>query len=153
TALKKDSGVDDPDVKPRPVEKVFVLGAGLMGSGIAYVSSVNADLHVRMKDRDDASINRGLRALADSLDERVKKKQMTRIERDQKLALVTVTTDDSGLKGADLVIEAVFEDLDVKHAVVRDIEAHADPDVIFASNTSSIPIAEIAKASKRPESV
>jgi 3-hydroxyacyl-CoA dehydrogenase/enoyl-CoA hydratase/3-hydroxybutyryl-CoA epimerase len=153
TALKKDTGVDDPDVKPRPVEKVFVLGAGLMGAGIAYVSAANADLHVRMKDRDDASTNRGLRAIVDVLDERVKKKQMTRIERDQKLALVTVTTDDSGLRGADMVIEAVFEDLEVKHKVVRDVEEQADPDVIFASNTSSIPIAKIASASRRPENV
>jgi 3-hydroxyacyl-CoA dehydrogenase/enoyl-CoA hydratase/3-hydroxybutyryl-CoA epimerase len=153
TALKKDSGVDDPSVEPRPVEKVFVLGAGLMGAGIAYVSAVNAGLHVRMKDRDDASTGRGLRTLVDILDERVKKKQMTRIERDQRLARVTVTTDDSGLRGADLVIEAVFEDLEVKRQVVRDIEEHADPDVLFASNTSSLPIAKIAEASRRPENV
>jgi 3-hydroxyacyl-CoA dehydrogenase/enoyl-CoA hydratase/3-hydroxybutyryl-CoA epimerase len=153
TALKKDTGVDDPEVKPRPVEKIFVLGAGLMGAGIAYVSAVNADLHVRMKDRDDASTNRGIRAIGDILDERVKKKQMTRIERDQTLALVTVTTDDSGLHNADLVIEAVFEDLQVKHAVLREVEERANPGVIFASNTSSIPIAKIAAASRRPENV
>src|SRR5262249_54986150 len=74
TASKKDPGVDDPNVKPRSVEKIFVLGAGLMGAGIAYVSAVNADLHVRMKDRDDASVGRGLGAIGDILDERVKKK-------------------------------------------------------------------------------
>jgi 3-hydroxyacyl-CoA dehydrogenase / enoyl-CoA hydratase / 3-hydroxybutyryl-CoA epimerase len=153
TALKKDSGVDDLSVKPRPVAKVFVLGAGLMGSGIAYVTAVNGDMHVRMKDRDDPSTSRGLRAISDILDDRVKKKQMSRIERDQKLALITVTTDDSGLRAADLVIEAVFEDLEVKHKVLRDVEERAKPGVIFASNTSSLPITKIASVSRHPENV
>jgi 3-hydroxyacyl-CoA dehydrogenase/enoyl-CoA hydratase/3-hydroxybutyryl-CoA epimerase len=153
TALKKDAGVDDPGVRRHSVEKVFVLGAGLMGSGIGYVTAVNADLHVRIKDRDDASTSRGLHAIADILDERVKKKQISRIERDQKLARITVTTDDSGLRVADLVIEAVFEDLAVKQQVLRDVEECAKPDVIFASNTSSIPIAKIASVSRRPENV
>jgi 3-hydroxyacyl-CoA dehydrogenase / enoyl-CoA hydratase / 3-hydroxybutyryl-CoA epimerase len=153
TALKKDNGVDDPQVKPRAIEKVFVLGAGLMGSGIAYVTSVIADTHVRMKDRDDASINRGLGAITDIIDDRVKKKQMTRIARGQKLALVTVTTDDSGLHAADLVIEAVFEDLDVKQDVLREVEERGKSGVIFASNTSSIPIGKIASAARRPENV
>jgi len=153
TALKKDNGVDDPQVKSRAVEKVFVLGAGLMGSGIAYVTSVIADTHVRMKDRDDASINRGLRAISDIIDDRVKKKQMTRIARGQKLALVTATTDDSGLHAADLVIEAVFEDLGVKQDVLREVEERGKAGLIFASNTSSIPITKIASAARRPESV
>jgi 3-hydroxyacyl-CoA dehydrogenase/enoyl-CoA hydratase/3-hydroxybutyryl-CoA epimerase len=153
TASKKGNGVDDPRVTPRSVEKVFVVGAGLMGAGIAYVSAVNADLHVRMKDRDDASTSRGLRAVSDILDERVKKKQMTRIERAARLGLLSVTTDDSGLRGADLVIEAVFEDLDMKQKVLREVEEHAKPGVIFASNTSSIPIAKIAAAARRAENV
>jgi 3-hydroxyacyl-CoA dehydrogenase/enoyl-CoA hydratase/3-hydroxybutyryl-CoA epimerase len=153
TALKKDTGVDDPQVKPRKVEKVFVLGAGLMGSGIAYVTSVVADTHVRMKDRDDASINRGLRAITDIIDDRVKKKQMTRIARGQKMALITVTTDDSGLHAADLIIEAVFEDLGIKQDVLREVEDRGKPGVIFASNTSSIPIGKIASAAKHPENV
>jgi len=153
TALKKDTGVDDPSVAPRPVEKVFVLGAGLMGSGIGYVTAVVGDMHVRIKDRDDASISRGLRAITDVLDERVKKKQLTRIERAQKLALVTVTTGTSGLHAADLVIEAVFEDLRVKHQVLREVEERAKPGAIFASNTSSIPISKIASVSLRPENV
>jgi 3-hydroxyacyl-CoA dehydrogenase/enoyl-CoA hydratase/3-hydroxybutyryl-CoA epimerase len=83
----------------------------------------------------------------------VKKKQMTRIERDKVLAKVSVTTDDSGLRGADLAIEAVFEDLEIKHQVVREIEERARPGVIFASNTSSLPIADIASVSRRPENV
>jgi 3-hydroxyacyl-CoA dehydrogenase / enoyl-CoA hydratase / 3-hydroxybutyryl-CoA epimerase len=153
TALKKDKGVDDPNVELRPVQKVFVYGAGLMGSGIAYVSAVNANLHVRMKDKDDASVSHGLGAVTGILDERVKKKQMTRIERGQLLALVTTTTDDSGLATADLAIEAVFEDLPLKQKILSQFEEHAKPSAIFASNTSSIPIARIAEAAARPENV
>src|SRR5262249_47095045 len=72
TALKKDPGIDERDVKARPVQSIFVLGAGLMGAGIAYATSAIADVHVRMKDRDDASLSRGLAAINDILDERVK---------------------------------------------------------------------------------
>jgi 3-hydroxyacyl-CoA dehydrogenase / enoyl-CoA hydratase / 3-hydroxybutyryl-CoA epimerase len=152
TAMKKDSGVDDPSVKPRKIEKVAMLGAGLMGGGIAYVT-LNAGLPVRLKDRDDASVARGVKYVADILDEDVKRKKLTRIEREKKLALLTATTDYSGMKGTDLVIEAVFEDLAVKHAVVHEIEAECKPGVIIASNTSSIPIGKIAAAAKHPENV
>ena len=152
TALKKDSGVDDPAVKPRRVDKVAMLGAGLMGGGIAYVT-LNAGLPVRLKDKDDAALGRGLKYVAEILDEDVKRKKLTRLERDEKLALLTGTTDHSGLKSADLVIEAVFEDLGVKHAVLREMEASGKDGLIFASNTSSIPITRIAEASKRPENV
>src|SRR5262249_3637280 len=107
TAMKKDSGVDDPTVKPRKIDKIGMLGAGLMGAGIAYVS-VNAGIVVRLKDKDDASLGRGLKYIADILDERIKKRQMTRIEREDKLGLLSATTDYSGMKNADLVIEAVF---------------------------------------------
>ncbi|WP_437953321.1 fatty acid oxidation complex subunit alpha FadJ [Sorangium sp. So ce296] len=151
-AMKKDTGVDDPSVQPRKVEKIAMVGAGLMGAGIAYVS-LNAGIAVRLRDRDDASLGRGLKYVTDILGDRVKKKQLTPLERDQKLALLTTTTDSSGLKSADLVIEAVFEDLAVKHAVVRDVEANGKDGVIFASNTSSIPISRIAAASRRPENV
>ncbi len=152
TALKKDSGVDDPSVKPRPVEKVAMLGAGLMGGGIAYVT-MNAGIPVRLKDKDDAALGRGLKYVADILDEDVKKKKLTKLERDQKMALLSGTTDYAGMKSADLVIEAVFEDLDVKHKVVREIEAAGKEGLIFASNTSSIPITKIAAGSKHPENV
>jgi 3-hydroxyacyl-CoA dehydrogenase/enoyl-CoA hydratase/3-hydroxybutyryl-CoA epimerase len=150
-ALKKDTGVDDPSVKPRPVNKVAMLGAGLMGAGIAYVTA-DAGIPVRLKDKDDAALGRGLKQIAGILDERAKRKRLTRREREEKLALVTGTTDYSGMKSADVVIEAVFEDLKVKQAVVRDVEREA-PNAIFASNTSSLPIGKIAEAAQRPEKV
>src|SRR5256886_6433265 len=150
-ALKKDTGVDDPAVKPRRVEKVAMLGAGLMGAGIAY-GTAEAEITVRLKDKDDAALGRGLRQIAGILDERVKRRRLTRRERDDKLALITATTDYSGMRNADVVIEAVFEDLSVKHGVVRDVEREA-PNAIFASNTSSIPIGLIAEAASRPDKV
>ena len=84
------------------------------------------------------------------LEERARKKQITREELNQVFALLSGTTDYSGLKHADIVIEAVFEDLSLKQHVLRDVEAVTSDECIFASNTSSIPIASIAEASKRP---
>lgn len=153
TELKKDTGVDDPEVKPLPVQKVGVIGAGLMGAGVAYVSSALAGHHVRLRDRDDAAVGRGLASVTGLYDERVKKRRMSRFERDRKLGFVTGTTEYSGFGSADLVVEAVFEDLDLKKKVVEEVEAVAPERAILASNTSSIPIAKIAEASKRPERV
>src|SRR6185295_14925572 len=150
-ALKKDPGVDDANVKPRKVEKVGMLGAGLMGAGIAYVTA-EAGIPVRLKDKDDASLGRGLKQIGSLLDDRVKRRRLTARERDEKLALITATTDYSGFRNADVVIEAVFEDLSVKHGVLREVEREAQ-NAIFASNTSSIPIGLIAEGAARPENV
>jgi 3-hydroxyacyl-CoA dehydrogenase/enoyl-CoA hydratase/3-hydroxybutyryl-CoA epimerase len=152
TALKKDNGTGDASVQALPVAKIAVLGAGLMGAGIAYVTS-NAGVSVRLKDKDDASLARGLATVADLYGARVRRRAMTRIERDQKLALITGTTDLSGVGNADVVIEAVFEDLALKHRILSEVEAVTRPTAIFASNTSSIPITKIAAGSSRPERV
>lgn len=152
TALKKDTGVDDPSVAPRKVDKIGMLGAGLMGGGIAYVTS-QAGIGVRLKDRDDAGVGRGLKYVREIVDERVKRKSVTREEAHQQLALVSGTTDYSGMKNADVVIEAVFEDIALKHAVLREVEAATSAHTIFASNTSSLPIGRIAEVAERPENV
>ncbi len=151
TALKKDNGTDDPSVKPRRVERVGVLGGGLMGSGIAYVT-VNAGLPVRVREKDDAAATRALAAVRVILDERVERRSIDRLERAEKMRLLTTTTDWSGFSSVDLLVEAVFEDLGLKQEMVRAFEA-VNPTGIFASNTSSIPIASIAEASRRPEAV
>src|SRR3954464_11559910 len=150
-ALKKDTGVDDPAVKPGKVEKVAMLGAGLMGAGIAYVTA-DAGIPVRLKDKDDAALGRGLKQIAGILDERVKRKRLSFRERQAKVVLVAGTTAYSGMKRGGVVIEAVFEDLKVKHAVLADVEREA-PEAIFASNTSSLPIGRIAEGAQRPEKV
>ena len=151
TALKKDSGVDDPSVKPRKVERVGVLGGGLMGSGIAFVT-VGAALSVRIREKDDQAAAKALGNVRALLDERVKRRSIDRLERQATMRLLTSTTDWSGFEGLDLVIEAVFEDLALKKEMVRAFEK-VNARGIFASNTSSIPIAQIAEASSRPEAV
>jgi 3-hydroxyacyl-CoA dehydrogenase/enoyl-CoA hydratase/3-hydroxybutyryl-CoA epimerase len=123
-----------------------------MGAGIAYVSIDNG-IGVRLKDRDQAAVGRGVKYIADIVDERVARRRMTKVERAEKLALLSTTVDYSGMKSAELIIEAVFEDLELKQRVLRDVESACKPGVIFASNTSSIPIGRIAEASKAPENV
>ncbi len=149
TALKKDNGTPDPSVKPRPVASVGVLGGGLMGSGIAY-ATVNAGIPVRLREKDDAGVGRAFAGVRQVLDERVKRKQIDRIERGDRMRLLTAGTGWEGFERVDLVVEAVFEDLALKQEMVKAFEA-VNPRGIFASNTSSIPIARIAEASRRPE--
>jgi len=153
TELKKDTGVDDPSVEPHAVRKVGVLGAGLMGAGIAYVTTAVAGLPVRFKDKDDQGVGAGLKHVRDILDQRVKRKRMTPMDRDVMMARVTGTVDYGGFHDADVVIEAVFEDLGLKHRMLEDMEEHAGKETIFASNTSSLPIKRIAEAAEHPERV
>lgn len=152
TALKKDSGLA-PGVAAEPVRvhKLGVLGAGFMGAGIATVA-VQAGTVVRLKDSSLDRVAAGWRAVRDVLRERVKRRQITRLQMDDTLSLVGGTIDYSGFTNADLVIEAVFEELEVKHAVLREVQAVA-PRAIFASNTSTIPIRDIAAAAVHADQV
>jgi 3-hydroxyacyl-CoA dehydrogenase/enoyl-CoA hydratase/3-hydroxybutyryl-CoA epimerase len=152
TALKKDPGVPEPAPDPWPVDKIAVLGTGFMGSGIAAIAAQQGTI-VRFKDTDLGRVGKGLAAVYDVLKDRYAKKQITRHQLDDQLALVGPTIDYSGFGNVDIAIEAVFEDLGVKHQVVREIEAVAGDDVIVASNTSTIPIRRIAEASARRERV
>ena len=152
TALKKDTGVPEPAPPPAPVRKVAILGAGFMGAGIASIAAPAGTL-VRLKDADPGRVGKGLAAIRDVLRDRLMKKQITRQQLEDYMTLVGGTTDYSGFRNVDLVIEAVFEDLAVKQAVLRETEAVTRPEAIFASNTSTIPIARIASASTRPQRV
>jgi 3-hydroxyacyl-CoA dehydrogenase/enoyl-CoA hydratase/3-hydroxybutyryl-CoA epimerase len=152
TSLKKDTGVSGPALTPREVRRLAVLGTGFMGSGIAAVSAMQG-IAVRFKDVDHARVAKGLKAVYDVLYDRLRKRQITRTQFDDQMALVGGTTDYTGFRNVDLVIEAVFEDLALKHRVLREAEAEMPPKAVYASNTSSIPIARIAEASRRPEGV
>ena len=153
TALKRDMGVEvDPLPRAIPVRKLGILGAGFMGAGIASVASPAGTI-VRMKDADTARVAKGLAAVREVVREKLVRKQITRPQFDSLMLAVSGTTDYTGFGNADLVIEAVFEDLAVKHQVLRELEAVVPPTAIIASNTSTIPIAKIASASARPERV
>ncbi|EPX62720.1 Enoyl-CoA hydratase [Cystobacter fuscus DSM 2262] len=153
TALKKENGTDKADVKARPVKKVGVLGGGLMGGGIAYVSSALQGVPVRVKDKDDAGVGRALKQVQGIFEERVKRRSLTSREAAAKMALVTGGTDYSGFKNVDVVIEAVFEDLTLKRRILGEVEAVTREDCIFASNTSSIPITQLAEGARRPAQI
>jgi 3-hydroxyacyl-CoA dehydrogenase/enoyl-CoA hydratase/3-hydroxybutyryl-CoA epimerase len=150
--LKKDGGASG-GTQPGKLERVGVLGAGLMGAGIAYVTAVNAKLPVRLKDRDEKSLGKGIAHVRELVLERAKTRRMTAFDRDRELNRLTATTSYAGFGGVDVVIEAVFEDLALKQQIVRDVEAQGGERVIFASNTSSLPIGKIADAAARPELV
>ena len=152
TSLKKDNGLPDGvTADPLRVRKIGVLGAGFMGAGIATVA-VQAGTIVRLKDASLDRVVAGWRAVREVLRERVTRRQITRQAMDDTLSLIGGTIDYSGFANADVVIEAVFEDLAVKHAVLREVQAVA-PRAIFASNTSTIPIRDIAMAAAHPDRV
>ena len=152
TALKKDSGVPEPAPAPAPVRKLGVLGAGFMGAGIASIAAQQGTL-IRLKDADPGRVGKGLAAARDVLRDRLTKKQITRHQLDDYMSLIGGTIDYSGFRNVDLVIEAVFEDVGVKQAVLKETEAVTRPDAIFASNTSTIPIGRLASVSSRPQRV
>jgi 3-hydroxyacyl-CoA dehydrogenase/enoyl-CoA hydratase/3-hydroxybutyryl-CoA epimerase len=152
TALKKDPGVDAPAPEPLPVETLGVLGAGFMGAGIAAIA-VQQGTPVRLKDTDTARIAKGVAAVSAVLRERLKKKQITKLQYEDQLLLAGGTTEYSGFQKATLVIEAVFEDLSLKQRVLHEVEPLLARDAIYASNTSTIPIARIAEAASKPERV
>jgi 3-hydroxyacyl-CoA dehydrogenase / enoyl-CoA hydratase / 3-hydroxybutyryl-CoA epimerase len=151
-ALKKDPGVDPPAPEPREVRKLGVLGAGFMGAGIASVAVQQGTL-VRLKDTDLPRIGKGLGAVRAVLDERLARKQITRVQLDDYMSLVGGTADYSGFDSVDLVIEAVFEDLGLKHRVLEEVEPAISSTAVYASNTSTIPIGRIAEVARQPERV
>lgn len=151
-ALKKESGTDGEGIT-RKVERVSVIGAGLMGAGVASVSADTAGLFVRLVDVKPESIQAGLVSIGKTLDERVQRRRMTARERLEILARISRSTKLDALRGTDVVIEAVFEDLDLKRRLLADAEKGLRADAIFASNTSSLPISTIAENAKIPERV
>lgn len=132
--------------------RLGVVGAGLMGSGIAQVAA-GAGWTVTLRDLDDATLTRGMDAIRRSLDRIVAKDRLSTGDAAATVARITPTTDLAAMAEADLVVEAVFERLDVKQDVFRSLDQICRPDAVLASNTSAIPITQLAVATGRPESV
>ncbi|MHA6265049.1 3-hydroxyacyl-CoA dehydrogenase NAD-binding domain-containing protein [Arenibacterium sp. CAU 1754] len=148
-ALEKGA-VRPKGIPDQRVKKLGVLGAGMMGAGIALVSA-QAGMEVVLIDRDQESADRGKAYTEAYLDKGISRKKVTAEKKEAMLGLITATPDLEHLKGCDLIIEAVFEDPKVKAEITQKVEAVIPEDCIFASNTSTLPITGLAKASKRPE--
>jgi len=144
-ALEK--GAVRPDVPDQSVKKVGILGAGMMGAGIAYVSAM-AGIEVVLIDREQAAADKGKAHVDSILQGGIKRKKTTPEKAAVILDRVLASTDYTDLKGCDLIVEAVFEDVGIKAEVTKLAEAQLDENAIFATNTSTLPITELAKASR-----
>ena len=149
TALEKGA-VRPADVPSQAVKKVGILGAGMMGAGIAYVSA-KAGIEVVLLDQQQAAADKGKAYSEALLDKAISRKRSTPEKKEALLSLIEATTDYQALKSCDLIVEAVFEDPAIKATVTKAVEAVVGEDTIFATNTSTLPISELAKASTRPE--
>jgi 3-hydroxyacyl-CoA dehydrogenase/enoyl-CoA hydratase/3-hydroxybutyryl-CoA epimerase len=152
-ALKKDDGVPPGSAKPGSVARLGVVGSGFMGAGIAGTAVSQAGVEARLKDADLPRVGRGISGAVQVLKGQLERRRITRQEFQRKAALVTGTADWSGFERADLVIEAVFEDLAVKRQVFAEAEAVLPPEAVLASNTSTIPIGRIAEGARHPERI
>jgi 3-hydroxyacyl-CoA dehydrogenase/enoyl-CoA hydratase/3-hydroxybutyryl-CoA epimerase len=146
--IKKDTGVPE-GTRAAEVRKLGVLGAGLMGAGIACVAA-EAGVAVRVKDATLEALARGLVQVRGVFEERRKRRSLSGREVAQRMDRISPGLDLGGFARADLVIEAVFEDLELKRRVLAEVEAVAPEACVFASNTSSIPISDIARGCRRP---
>ena len=132
------------------IKKVFVIGAGQMGNGIAQVSA-QAGYEVTMSDIKEEFVKKGMETISKSLDRGVKKGTMTEAEKAAIMGRIKTTTDNNNAKDADMVIEAAPEILDLKKKIFVQLDAICRPDAILATNTSSLPIGELATSTKKPE--
>lgn len=153
TKMKKHSYGD----MAHSIDKVAVLGSGLMGSGIAQVTAEKG-YEVLLKDRDDVSVARGLSYIEGNWEKKEKRKRMTKFQHNINSSNIVPLTEkmESWTKhfsNVDLIVEAVFEDRELKRQILNQCEQLTDDHCVFATNTSAIPIADIAAGAKRPEQV
>ncbi len=153
TALKKDPGANvAPERVPR-VTRLGVVGAGFMGAGIAGIAALKAGVDVRLRDMDHERVARGIRGARGILDTRLRRRRLDRFEHQRLTALISGGTDDAGFALRDLVVEAVFEDVDVKRGVLSDLEAVVRDTCILGTNTSTIPISRLQEGASHPERI
>lgn len=138
------------NIPPATLKKIGILGAGMMGAGIAYVAAVNG-IEVVLKDVSIEAAEKGKTYSVKLLSEKLAKKQITQEKYDEQLARIHTADSPAALAGCDLVIEAVFENRDLKASVTKETEAVLAKEAVFASNTSTLPITGLATASVRPQ--
>ncbi len=151
TAMKKEQGI--ADVMPKKITKAGVLGGGLMGGGITFVTATKANIPARINDIGHQGISHAIKYSYDVLAKKVKRRFIRSSEMQKQLSMITGTIDYSGFKDVDIVVEAVFENLELKQNMVVEVEQQTNASTIFASNTSSLPIGKIAAKAARPENV
>ncbi|HEY6066635.1 MAG TPA: 3-hydroxyacyl-CoA dehydrogenase NAD-binding domain-containing protein, partial [Thermoanaerobaculia bacterium] len=150
--VKKETGVENPSVRPRDVTRLGVLGAGVMGGGIAQLAADRA-IPARMKDIDPTALAHGYAAAASVWKDSLARRRLTPREMTLRMARLSGTLDYSGFSQCEVTIEAVVEKVEVKRAVLAEWERVVPESAIFASNTSTIPIREIAAGAARPERI
>jgi len=149
-AIKKQNGVSDPNVKPLPVNKVAVLGAGTMGGGIAQLAA-DRGMDVRVKDISNEALAKAYQTARDIWDKALKRKKISRYDLNAKMALISGGTTYDGFSQCDLVIEAIVEDMEIKKKVIAETVKHVPPNCIIATNTSSLSVTEMGTAHPHPE--
>ena len=147
--VKKRNGVEDKNAGKK-VDHLGVLGAGTMGGGIAYVAA-DKGVFVRIKDINTQAIAKGFEAARGIWDKLIKRRRMTRYELDEKMGYISGGTDFSGFKQLDVVVEAIVENMDIKKKVIAETYNHLKEDCVFATNTSSLSVTEMAEAHPKPE--
>jgi len=148
---KINGGASRPKGVPQNLtKKVGILGAGMMGQGIAYVSA-KAGIEVVLKDVSQQAADKGKAYSKTLLEKSVQRGRMDQAKADAVLALITATDKDKDLQGCDLIIEAVFENIDLKHKITKATETYLSADGFWGSNTSTLPITRLAEASEKPE--
>ncbi|HHG3486352.1 TPA: fatty acid oxidation complex subunit alpha FadJ [Vibrio parahaemolyticus] len=150
TEMKKEHGAD---AQPAAVKKVGVLGGGLMGAGISHVTVAKAKVPVRIKDVSNDGVLNALNYNYKLFEKQRKRRILSKADLQAKMLQLSGGVDFTSYNHIDVVIEAVFEDLDLKQQMVADIEANAKSETIFATNTSSLPIHKIAEKAERPENI
>lgn len=147
--VKKQTGIAG-SAKAREVKSLGILGAGTMGGGIAFTAA-DKGINVRMKDINFDAIGKGLKHARELWQKEVKKRRINKYELNQRMDRVTGTTDYSGFKSLDVVVEAIVEDMEIKKKVIGQTAAEMRPDAIIATNTSSLSVTEMAAGHPRPE--
>ncbi|MDA0118382.1 fatty acid oxidation complex subunit alpha FadJ [Vibrio sp. T11.5] len=150
TEMKKENG---SDAEPKMIERAAVLGGGLMGAGISHVSVSKAKVPVRIKDVSNDGILNALKYNYKLFDKQRKRRIISKAQLQSQMLQMSGGTDFTSFNHTDVVVEAVFEDLSLKQQMVADVEENAKDSTIFATNTSSLPIHQIAEKAQRPENI